>query len=150
MRGQGRRDRLAGLYLFAVVCAFSVGLGQTPLGQGQLEGLLFEVTLAYSAEGDIAVHYTLGNRGAAPFVVNPADLFVFYGETSLPYRLLRSPAPGRANRLSPGETEQGTLLISAPPHDSDNLQLVWELFEIGPGVWHTLLETFGEMTVETY
>lgn len=146
-KGRWLKGALSRACLCAAVCAVSLGLAQAPPSSAQPEGLTFEVTLVYSAEGNLALHYTLSNRGATPFVVDPANLFVFYGETRFPYRLVRSPPPGRANRLSPEETERGTLFITAPPYDSDNLQLVWELFEIGPGTRHTLLETFGEMTV---
>ena len=112
---------------------------------GHPQGTSFETTLEYTSNGDIKVHYTLSNYGNTTFVAKPADLFIYYGTTSLPYQLVHSPAPRLAHRLSKDESETGTVLITNPPYDSDHLQLVWQLYEMGPDRYHTLLRTFGEI-----
>lgn len=136
-----------GLYLFVVG---SLGFGQTAAALARPETLTFEVQMAYTPDGDIILYYSLSNHGTTPFVVDPGKLSIWYGEVSMPYALERSPAPGRANRLSPNETEKGILTIFNPPYDSDNLQLSWQIFEIGPGVYHTLLRTFADIATESH
>ena len=127
------------LIIFGLWVGLSAGQTSVPAG------INFETVLSYSVDGAITVHYALTNSGARPLVVDTEHLAVVYGDTKLPFTLRRSPAPGRANRLSLGETEHGTLTVANPPLDSDNVQLVWTVTEIAPTTHHTLLRTFGEM-----
>lgn len=115
----------------------------------QTPHLILDLTLSYAPEGSVMLEYRLTNVGTAPFVVDPSDLQVLYGAAQLPYKLVHTPAPGRANRLSPGEAESGTITVSDPPHDSDNLLLIWSVTEIGPNVEHILLKRFGDMILKS-
>lgn len=137
------------LFCVASALLISTAYSQRPT-PAQPPGVQFDANLSYSTEGELILSYALTNGGAKPLVVDPAKLFIYYGPNSIPYKLVRSPAPGLANRLSLGETEHGTVTIGDPPFDSDNLQLVWLLFEIGPNLEHTLLIHFGDMISSGY
>lgn len=101
--------------------------------------------MSYTPDGGILLFYVLSNIGTTPFVIEPSELKIYYGAQEAPYGFTHSPAPGLANQLSQGESEFGNITIVNPPLDSDNLQLVWPLFEMGPERHHTLLRSFSDI-----
>ena len=141
---------VAGLTVVTLLfAAVAQGGDPPPVRATQTAHLTLDVTLSYAQEGSITLQYRLTNVGETPFVVDPSDLQVLYGEADIPYKLVHSPAPGRANRLSQGEAESGTITVSDPPHDSDNLLLMWSVLEIGPNTEHILLKRFGDMILKS-
>lgn len=116
--------------------------GNTPLFP---QGLLFEADVFKPRQNEVIVQYRLMNESEHPIINDPYRLRIYYGDTSVNYKLERSPAPGRPNYLAPDEAEFGQLVIPAAPANLDAIELEWDLVEVGPGTKHKLIRNFGEL-----
>ena len=85
---------------------------------------------------EIVIQYVLKNIGDAPLYTNPRRLKLRYGRAELPYTLWR--VPERENRLAPGASEYGTLIVPSPPPTADSIKLRWVLAHIGSATFGTL------------
>ena len=109
------------------------------------KGLLFETDLFRPRQSEVIIQYRLINESEHPIVNDPFRLRVYYGDTSIRYVRTSSPVAGRPNFLAPGEAEYGQIVVPQAPADLSNLELEWQLIEVGPGTQHTLVRNFADM-----
>ena len=100
-------------------------------------GTAFQAS-AYRNGAEVVVQYVLSNTGDDPLHIDPQRLKLRYGKVELPYTLWRVPEREDDIRLAPGDSEYGTLLLSAPPQDAGPIELRWVLSRIGSSAFGTL------------
>ena len=92
------------------------------------------------SEDEVVIQYGLKNDGDNILANDGLRLKLLQQDRPVPYTLERMTTGGTLNRLLPGFSEYGTILVENPIEG--DLTLVWELVEIGAGTVHTLKQVF--------
>ena len=97
-----------------------------------------EVSLnVLSVPGDeVVIQYGIKNSGENAVASDPLRLKIVQEGYSTPFKLERLSTGGTVNRIKPGFSEYGTILIEDPL--PGKLTLLWDFIEIGPGLTHVL------------
>lgn len=112
------------------VASLSVGTNDLP------PGVTFDLSASTTANGNIAIQYSLMNQGENTIVNDPYRLNFVNEDNKLRYTLSRIPPAGSANMIAKGQAEYGTMIIPTPPNGP--ITLVWVLVEQGPGGHYTV------------
>jgi hypothetical protein len=115
------------------------------------EWLNFFAEAAYAPSGTLAIHYGVANQSDYPVAVDAGRLRLHYsdpvaGMIRLPYSLSRVSAEGLVNRVAPGGSEFGVIVVTDPPAIGGRITLEWTLVQIGPGetvVVEKVFDDFG-------
>lgn len=115
------------------------------------EWLNFFAEAAYAPSGTLAIHYGVANQSDYPVAVDAGRLRLHYrdpvaGWVRLPYSLSRVSAEGLVNRVAPGGSEFGVIVVTEPPAIGGRITLEWTLVQIGPGetvVVEKVFDDFG-------
>ena len=90
-----------------------------------------------SVPGDeVVIQYGIKNSGTNDIANDPLRLKVLQEGYSTPFKLERLSTGGTVNRIKPGFSEYGTILVEDPL--PGKLTLLWDFIEIGPGLTHIL------------
>ncbi|WP_287371997.1 hypothetical protein [Oceanithermus sp.] len=113
-----------------------------PTGNQVPEGVDFFARAARTREGAVAVTYTITNKSDGPLVFDSAQLEVLDDQGApVKYQLIRLSTGAITGRLSPGETEESMIVVTAPM--TNTLTIRWPVTRFGKGVTELL-----EYTVE--
>jgi hypothetical protein len=114
--------------------------------------LSFHAEVTHAPTGALAISYALANQGEHPVAADASQLRLSYldpvaGPIRLPYTLSRVSVEGLVNRVAPGGTEFGTIVIKDPP-PRGRIALEWSLIQIGPAQSYTVRRSFSEFVRE--
>ena len=107
-----------------------------------------EVSLnVLSVPGDeVVIQYGIKNLGSNDIINDSLRLKLLQEGYSTPFKLERLSTGGTVNRIRPGFSEYGTILIEDPL--PGKLTLVWDFIEIGPGYTHILRRDLNDGLVK--